>query len=182
MVRPLAALTVALFATAALAGPGKKEADRAINDLRSAKDAKGKAAALLEVGKIGQVQKALVASAEDDVVKCLEDKEAVVRAAAAECYGMLDPDPKEAVPALLKLLTGEDEDLRVRVGAAKGLGAIGSAAKAALPDLQKIQREYAKKQQDAAKGPKAEMDMRQMYGQMRTAAQAAVQSIQPRKK
>ena len=180
MVRSLAVLC--LCAAATLAGPGRKEAERAMNDLRSAKDAKAKAAAFLEVGKIGQVQKSLVASAFDDAVKGLEDKEPVVRAAAAECYGMLDPDPKEAVPALRKMLTAEDEDLRVRIGAAKGLGAIGAGAKEALPDLQKIQREFNKKQQDAAKGPKAEMDMRRLYGEMRTYAQAAIQSIQPRKK
>ena len=51
-----------------------------------------------------------------------------------------------------------------------------------MPDLQKVQREYAKKQQEAAKGPKAEMDLRRAYNDMRNAAQAAVQSIQPRKK
>ena len=180
MVRSLAVLC--LCAAAALAGPGKKEADRAISDFRSAKDAKAKATALLDIGKIGQVQKSLVESATDDVVKCLADKEAVVRAAAAECYGQLDPDPKEAVPALVKMLTAEDEDVRVRAGAAKGLGAIGAGAKDALPDLRKVQQEYNKKTQGPRPTDKAEIAALMLNRELYQAVQAATRTIQPRKK
>ncbi len=178
MVRPLAVLC--LCAAATFAGPGKKEAERAISDLRGAKDAKAKATAFLEVGKIGQVQKSLVASAFDDAVKGLEDKEPLIRAAAAECYGMLDPDPKEAVPALLKLLA--DEDVRVKTGAVKGLGAIGSGAKEALPELKKVQQEYGKKTQGPRPTGKTELEELRLNQELLRYTRAAMTSIAPRKK
>ena len=138
MTRSLAFLFAVAFATAAAAGPGKKEADRAIADLRNAKEVKVRAAALADIGRIGQVQKALIDSAADDVAKCLTDKDPVVRAAAAKCYGMIDPDPKEAVPALLKLAADVKEKHEVRMAAVQGLGAMGAAAKPALPELNKL--------------------------------------------
>ncbi len=183
MTRRLAAFSVVLFATVAFAGPGKKEANRAINDLRTAKDAKGRVAALMEIGKIGQVHTALVVSATDDVVKSLADKDPTVRAAAAECYGMLDPDPKTAVPALVKLLTSDD-DVRVKTGVANGLAAIGPGAKEATPDLRKVQQEFNKKVRDT-KMPTTPAE-RMALGLNRGVAQAAAAAITrinpPRKK
>jgi HEAT repeat protein len=145
MLRPL--VVVLLAAAPVLAGPGKKEADRAIADLRSGKGAKVKMAALKELGKIAQVQTSLVASAADDVAKLLADPDTGVRAAAAETYGQIDPDPTEAVPALLKLLT-DDADTLVRAGAARGLGAMGTAAAAARGPLEKVARELNMKLKD----------------------------------
>ena len=138
MPRLLAALSVLVSATLAAAGPGQKEADRAVADLRTSKDPKVRAAALKEIGRLGQVRKALVEAALGDVEKCLTDKEAEVRAEAARCYGMTDPDPKPAVPALLKMAQDEKEELKVRVAAVEGLGAIGTGAKDALPELRKL--------------------------------------------
>lgn len=183
MPRPLAALSVAALvaAGAALAGPGPKDAARAISDLRASTDPKARKAALEQIGKIGQVQVALVASATDDVAKCLADKDAAVRAAAAEAYGLIDPDPKAAVPALVKLLT-DDAELPVRVAAAKGLGAIGPAAATARDDLEKVRQEYNRKARDAKPTTPAEQTARRQHQQLAQAAAAAVTRIAGKKR
>ena len=111
----------------------------------------------------------------------MDDKEPTVRAAAAECYGMLDPEPKVAVPALLKLLA-DDADLRVKAGAAKGLGAIGSGAAAALPELRKVQQEYNKKMREAKPTTPAEREALKLDRDLYNAARGAVTSIGPKKK
>jgi HEAT repeat protein len=170
MPRPLALLAALVAAGAAAAGPGKKEADRAIADLRTATDAKTRAAALAEIGRLGQVETALVASAADDVVRCLTDKDPAVRAAAADAYGLIDPDPKEAVPALLKLFADDKETMAVRTAAARGLGAIGPGAAAARDELETVRKELTRKLRDAKPTTPAE---RMAVGQQRGLAQAA---------
>ena len=130
MARSLAALAVALVATAAFAGPGKKEADRAIRDLRTATDAKVKEAALKEIGKIGQVQKALVESAVDDVVKSLKDKVpafANIDPAVVHLAGALDenraPKPMaDAGSALVNLGYGHPQAAAAIAAAARNAG------------------------------------------------------------
>ncbi|MGL4421659.1 MAG: HEAT repeat domain-containing protein, partial [Gemmataceae bacterium] len=126
-IRRVAALVLflglsAFFVTDAVQAAGKaEEARRFTEQLRTTKDLKKKVEALEELGKLGQIQKMLVADAQADIVKSLEAKEPEVRKAAAEAYGKMDPDPKEAVPALLKILKDDKEEM-ARVGAARGLG------------------------------------------------------------
>src|SRR5262245_35996641 len=119
----VAGLTAAVIALSGdLAADVKvKDALKHIDTLRNSKDNKAKVTALTELGKIGQIQKSLVSSAVPDMMKALEDKDAGVRAAAAKAVGMIDPDPKEAVPALVKLMK-EDKDESVRLAAIQGLG------------------------------------------------------------
>jgi HEAT repeat protein len=162
------ALTFGLVVAVAPAGPNPKDAAKYVNQLKTSKDAKVRASALTEIGKIGQIQKSLVADALPDLVKCLADKDAGVRAAAAKAYGMLDPEPKEAVPALLKLVK-EDKVSDVKLAAVEGLGMMGPAAKDATKDLRAlVQAKKDKKDKTEA------MLMR--------AAQNALRQINPPKK
>ena len=133
------ALTPAL-----LAASKEKEAIKYTNDLKTSKDPKVKANALSELGKLGQIQKSLVTEATPYMVQALNDKDATIRAAAAKAIGMIDPDPKETVPALVKLLK-DDKQVNVRIAAAMGLAAMGSNAKAAVPDLRKVVKDEDKK-------------------------------------
>jgi HEAT repeat protein len=127
-----------------LAADREAEARKYADDLRKAKDAKTKVTALQELGRLGQIMKSLVEPAMPDVYKALEDKDASVRAAAAYCLGLCDPPPEKAVPALTRLLT-EDKADAVKIGAAKGLAAMGPTAKDALPDLRKVFKAADKK-------------------------------------
>jgi HEAT repeat protein len=142
---------VLLSAAADLAAADRvKEAQKYTEDLRTSKDPKVRATALTELGKLGQIQKGLVASARDDMFKALEDKNAVVRAAAAHAVGMIDPDPKEAVPVLLKLAK-EDKEESVRVAAIQGLGAMGPSAREAAKDLREIVQANKEKKNKVSK-------------------------------
>lgn len=127
-----------------LAADKEQDAKKYAADLKSGKDAKTKTTALNELGKLGQIQKSLVDPAMPDILKALEDKDAGVRAAAAECLGKSDPDPDKAVPALVKMLN-EDKDDTAKIGAAKGLAAMGTGAKSAAKDLQKVFKDADKK-------------------------------------
>ncbi len=155
---------VLLTAAADLAAADRqKEAEKYTQDLKTSKDPKVRATALTELGKLGQIQKSLVADAVPYMVDALKDKDAGVRAAAARSYGMIDPDPKEAVPALLKLAK-EDKEESVKVAAIDGLGSMGPAAKEATKDLRQIAQANKDKKNKLA-----------------LAAQTALRSINPKK-
>ena len=103
-----------------------KEADakRATEDLKKAKDAKVKVAALEKLGELGQIQYAYVEKAIPDMMKALEDKDAGVRAAAAKAVGQAGSEDPETVSSLVKLLKGDKEE-SVKIAAAEGLGLLG---------------------------------------------------------
>jgi HEAT repeat protein len=128
-------LALAVGPDAALAADKAKEAAKYAQQLKTSKDAKAKVAALNELGKLGQLMKSLTASAVPDMMAALKDKDATVRTAAARNLGMVDPDPKEAVPALLKVVKDNDEEEGVRAAAIMGLGELGPNAKPALKEL-----------------------------------------------
>ena len=159
-------LAFGLFALVAadsiVAASKAEDAKKYTEQLKNAKDAKKRAEALEELGKLGQIMKSLVTSAVPDIKKALTDKEASVRKAAALAYGKIDPDPAEAVPALVKMLK-EDKDEGVKVAAAQGLAAMGDKAKDALPTLREIQKSEDKK------------------SKLAKAAQDAMRSIRPKK-
>jgi HEAT repeat protein len=112
--------------------------------LKSATDAKGKVLALDELGKLGLVSRDLTEKALPDMMKALKDKDATVRAAAAEAVGKCDPDPADAVPALVDLLKN-DKSEAVKLAAAKGLGLMGEKAKDATDTLKDVQKANDKK-------------------------------------
>jgi HEAT repeat protein len=116
-----------------------EEAKKYHEQLKAAKVAKKKVEALEELGKLGQIMKSLAEPAVPDMLKALADKDAGVRRAAAEAVGKCDPDPKDVVPALTKLLK-EDKDDRVKVAAARGLGYMGESARTATKDLREVQK------------------------------------------
>jgi len=121
------------------------EARRYLEELRKGKDAKTKAHALQELGKLAAIQKSLAAEALPDIYKALEDKDPTIRAAAALCLGQCDEPVEKAVPALMKLLKDDKENEKVRIGAARGLASMGSSAKEALPTLRTIIKNSDKK-------------------------------------
>ena len=157
------AMCVMALAPDLVAADRKKEAEKYTNDLKTSKDPKVRATALTELGKLGQIQKSLVADAKNYMFKALEDKDAGVRGAAAKAVGMIDPDPKEAVPVLLKLAKGDKQEA-VKVAAIQGLGSMGPAAKDASKDLREIAKTYKEKKSKVGK-----------------AAQNALRSINPKK-
>ncbi len=136
----LAAIAFAVAAGAAEAGK-KEEAAKHLAELKSKTATPAqKATALEELGKIGQVQKPLVAEATPVMIELLDSKDATIRAAAAKAVGQVDPDPKEVLPKLTKLMN-DDKVEAVRLGAIAGIAAMGDGAKPALPDLRKLAKE-----------------------------------------
>jgi len=115
----------------------KVDAAKFLGELKNGKDAKTKVYALEELAKIGQIQKSAIKDAIPEMMDALENKDATVRAAAAKAVGMIDPDPKEVVPILLKMVA-DDKDEGVRLGAIAGLGQMGKLAKDATKDLRKL--------------------------------------------
>jgi HEAT repeat protein len=120
------------------------EAKKYTEALKKGKDAKAKTEALNELGKLAQVQKSLVADALPDIYKALEDKDGGVRAAAAYALGQCDEPSDKAVPLLVKILKDDKND-DAKIGAIKGLAAMGPGAKSALGDLRTIIKDSDKK-------------------------------------
>lgn len=139
----LAMLAAGLFALSAapdLAAASKeKDAQRYIQILRTSTDPAAVVKALDELGKLGQIYKPLVTPAIPGIMAKLKDSDAKVRAAAAESLGMIDADPKEVVPALVKLLNS-DSDEKVKIAAARGLGSMGDKAKPAVKELRELSK------------------------------------------
>ena len=123
-----------------------KEADakRATEDLKKAKDAKVKVAALEKLGELGQIQYAYVEKAIPDMMKALEDKDAGVRAAAAKAVGQAGSEDPETVSSLVKLLKGDKEEA-VKIAAAEGLGLLGARAKESVGELRAAAKDADKK-------------------------------------
>lgn len=165
----VAAFAFLIFGDSAFAASKAAEAKKAIADLAAAKDAKAKAAALEDLGKIAQIQKSLVEPALADIKKLTGDSNATVRKAAVTAYGRCDPDPKEAVPLFVKMLK-EEKDEAVRIGVANGLAAMGPSAKDAMPAI----REAVKAEREKSKDGKQTRLQRELAD--------AVRSIGERKK
>ena len=141
---------------------GEKDdlAKRYTEELRKAKDVKTKVNALQELGTLAQIKKSLAKDALPYIYKAAEDKDPGVRAAAAETLGKADEPYDKAGSILVKMLK-EDKETGVKIGAARGLAAMGGNAKDALPTLRAIAKAEAK-------------DKRSKLG---AAAKVAVQSI-----
>ena len=120
----------------AIAGEKEELAKKYTEQLRKTKDAKARITALQELGTLAQLKKSLAADALPDIYKAAEDKDAGVRAAAAETLGKADEPYEKAGTILVKLLK-DDKDESVKIGAIKGLTAMGSNAKSALSTLRK---------------------------------------------
>src|SRR5262245_49825786 len=115
----------------------EEDAKKYTNDLKTSKDAKVRIAALNELGRLAAVMTSYAADAMPSIYAALEDKDAGVRAAAAACLGACDQPADKSIPALVKILKDDKEDT-AKIGALKGLTAMGSAAKTALPEIRKL--------------------------------------------
>lgn len=110
-----------------LAVDREAEAKRYAGDLKS-KDAKVRANAATELGKLGQLQRKLAAPYVPDLVKALTDSDAKVRAEAARALGLVDPeDKKEAISKVSDILKTEKSEV-AREGQEMGLGELGATA------------------------------------------------------
>ncbi|HEY1190573.1 MAG TPA: HEAT repeat domain-containing protein [Gemmata sp.] len=125
------------------AAAGEKDdlAKRYTEELRKAKDSKTRITALQELGTLAQIKKSLAKDALPDIYKAAEDKDPAVRAAAAEALGKADEPYDKAGDVLLKLL--KDKETGVKIGAAKGLAAMGPSAKGAIPALREVAKAEA---------------------------------------
>ena len=121
----------------ALAGEKEEDAKKYTEQLRKGKDAKSKVVALQSLGELAQIKKSFIADALPDVYKAIEDKDAGVRAAAAETLGKAD-EPYEKVGDILVKLIKEDKDDAVKIGALKGLTVMREGAKDALPAIREV--------------------------------------------
>lgn len=121
----------------ALAGEKEEDAKKYTEQLRKGKDAKSKIVALRELGTLAQIKKSLIAPALPDVYKATGDKDPGVRAAAAEALGKADEPYEKAGPVLVKLVK-EDKDDAVKIGALRGLTAMGQSAKQAVPAVREV--------------------------------------------
>jgi hypothetical protein len=121
----------------ALAGEREDDAKKYTEQLRKGKDAKAKIAALHELGTLAQIKKSLIKDALPDVYKAVEDKDAGVRAAAAETLGKAD-EPYDKVGDILVKLLKEDKEESVKIGALKGLTVMRENAKDALPAIREV--------------------------------------------
>jgi len=126
----------------ALGGEREDDAKKYTGQLRKSKDAKTKIKALQELGTLAQIKKSLIADALPDVYKAIEDKDPGVRAAAAECLGKADEPYDKAGPVLVKLLK-EDKEESVKIGALRGLSAMGTSAKDAASTVRGIVKDTA---------------------------------------
>jgi HEAT repeat protein len=127
-----------------IAGEKDDLAKKYTEELRKSKDVKVRINALQELGNLAQIKKSLAKDALPDIYKAAEDKDAGVRAAAAETLGKADEPYEKAGDILVKLLKNDKEE-NVKIAAAKGLSAMGPGAKESLPALREIAKNADKK-------------------------------------
>jgi len=135
-----------LAGTVSLAFASKQdEANKAIQVLKSSKDITAKVQAAIEIGNIGQIKKSYAEPAIPYLLDGCKSKDAKFRAAAAEALGKIDPPEDSKAVDVLSDLAKNDSNTDVKVAAIRGLGAMGPAAKSALPTLREIASKEDKK-------------------------------------
>jgi hypothetical protein len=169
--------------------PKKKDVPKNIKLLQTSTVAKVRADAATELGHLGAIRKSYVLEAIDPLLSALKnDKMPVVRRAAAEALGKINPDNKVAVKPLIEAL--KDPDMGVRIGAATALGNLGPDATEAIDTLRQIREEAMKTFKDQKKpdkktrkklSKKMQMEMQQQR-QLAQAAGMALQSIGGRRR
>jgi HEAT repeat protein len=136
------AVSTSLTITPIFAESKQEEAERHLKVLSSAKaENKAKIEAIEGIAALGQIKKSFAEPAVPILKDALKSKDGLLRAAAAEAIGKVDPDEKEEIVKTLIGLVKDDKNVKVREGAAKGLGALGTDAKAALPVLREAMKD-----------------------------------------
>jgi HEAT repeat protein len=151
---PTLVLGFVLFGAITLLAAPTKEQEEVVKyakQLKAAKDAKAKIAALKELGRLGAIQVSLTKPVVPEIVKLLDDKEATVRGEAAHTLGKIEPDNKDEIVEKLAKMLKEEKDEPVRMNIAQGLADMGKDAKAAIPALREVMDKADKKQKKVYK-------------------------------
>jgi HEAT repeat protein len=113
--------------------------------LKESKQAKARAAAAIELTKLGQGKVERIKPFIPDLLKALKDDDAGVRGAALGGLAIAGPEPQELVPALIGMLRNIREERGVRLAVIDMLKALGPAAVDAAPFLEFLQEHESKK-------------------------------------
>ncbi|MGE3806087.1 MAG: HEAT repeat domain-containing protein [Gemmataceae bacterium] len=113
------------------------------------KDAKARADAAREIGRIGLIKLSYVRSAIPALLDAAKDDNNDVRMAALAAIGITRPEPDQAVPVFTDALKSDNDQLKM--AAMEGLRYYGENAKAALPELNKMNEELNKLDKDEQK-------------------------------
>jgi HEAT repeat protein len=150
---------VVLLADASADTPKKEDAPKLINQLKTSANAKLRALAADDLGKLGAIRASYAADAIDPLINALaKDKDADVRKAAAAALGEIGSEAEKVVKALTDAL--KDTAASVKIAAAGALGQFGSEAKSALADL----KDLASKKDDKKISQAAAAAVRQING------------------
>lgn len=145
----LAGLVVAAIGLPLFAVPKPTDIPPLLKKLESG-NAKDRLNAIKELGGIGLVKAAYVKRAVPAILAAAkDDKDMDVRLAALAALGQVNPSPEEAVPVFTEALKSDDD--RLKIAALQGLTYFGVKAKAALPEIAKINAELRALDKDAAK-------------------------------
>lgn len=123
----LAAVAVLLCGSFAFAESREEEAKKYAGQLKS-KDAKVRLQAVIELGKLGQIQRKLAAPYVPDLIGRLKDSEPRVRAEAAKAVARVDVEDKAAAVKEIAALLKDEKSMPAREGQATALGEIGATA------------------------------------------------------
>lgn len=131
--------------------PKKEDVPKNIGLLKNASSAQARATAAEEIGRRGSIRVTDVEAAIDVLLAALkDDKDAIVRKAAAKALGDIAPRPTDTIPALTEAVKS-DKSLEVKMTSVEALAKFGPEARSALPTI----REFAKEQGDNKKTKQA---------------------------
>ncbi len=147
----LTGVLMLLASFSASAETKEEEAKRWATDLVKAKDAKTRAKAADELGKLGTVKRTLATPYTKDLLNALKDSDGKVRGAAANALGCIDPDDKKAVFDKIHDTLKAEKDTGAMQGLMQGLADVARLSndedlkKAALMTLRDLQKKATDK-------------------------------------
>jgi HEAT repeat protein len=121
------------------------DAAKYTDDLKTSKDIKVRTIAAEEIGKLAQVRKTYGKEAVPYLIEACKDKNPGLRAAAAEALGKAYSDEDDKAVTLLTNMMKDDGDMKVRIGAIRGLGAMGPKATSAVSTIKELMAKEDKK-------------------------------------
>lgn len=128
----------------------KEDVPRLLKDLKSTVPAT-RARAARDLADLGAITASVVKDAIPTLLDMAKhDKDENARLAAVRSLGMIDPDPKEALPVLKDAL--KDKSDKVKIAAMEALGQLGTNAKEAAPLLRDLAKDKEKKNLSRAAG------------------------------
>jgi HEAT repeat protein len=152
---------VMVLASASADTPKKEDVPKLIAALKTSANAKVRAQAADDLGKVGAIRASYAADAIDPLINALaKDKDADVRKSCAAALGDIGSEAEKVVKALTEALA--DSSANVKIAAAAALGQFGSEAKSALSLLQELAK--AKGKDDKKLSQAAAAAVRQISG------------------